>query len=103
MRTEDTADVLVVDGDRLLGIFTERDAVLKLAVQGAAGRDLATVPITEVMTRDPVVLRANDSVAVAVQKMAIGGFRHIPLVDHGRPIGVVSAADIFRHILRIVE
>ena len=103
MRTDETADVLVVDGDRLLGIFTERDAVLKLAVPGAAGRDLAALPITEVMTRDPVVLRANDSVAVAVQKMAIGGFRHIPLVDHGRPIGVVSAADIFRHILRIVE
>ena len=50
-----------------------------------------------------VVLRADDSIAVAVQKMAIGGFRHIPLVRDGRPVGVVSAADVFRHLLRIVE
>lgn len=103
MRDEETADVLVLDGGRLVGIFTERDAALKLAGDASADRDLATTPIADVMTHDPVVLRANDSIAVAVQKMAIGGFRHIPLVDDGRPIGVVSAADVFRHILHIVE
>jgi CBS domain-containing protein len=105
MRDQQTADVLVVDGDRLVGIFTERDALMKLAGPGAAAGlvDLATTPVSSVMTHDPVVLRDSDSVAVAVQKMAIGGFRHIPLVADGRPIGVVSATDIFRHILRIVD
>jgi CBS domain-containing protein len=104
MRTKATADVLVLHGDRLVGIFTERDALMKLAgTASASGVDLASTPISAVMTHDPVVLRATDSVAVAVQKMAVGGFRHIPLVDHGRPIGVVSATDVFRHILRIVE
>jgi CBS domain-containing protein len=104
MRDKETADVLVLEGGRLAGIFTERDAALKLTGDAATDRDLAAVSIGDVMTRDPVVLRANDSVAVAVQKMAIGGFRHIPLVDEGRrPIGVVSAADVFRHILQIVE
>jgi len=101
MRMHETADVLVLQGDRLVGIFTERDALLKLAGTAGAGRDLARLPISEVMTPDPVVLRAEDSVAVAVQKMAVGGFRHIPLVDEGRPIGIVSATDIFRHILRL--
>jgi CBS domain-containing protein len=103
MRDEETADILVVEGGKLIGIFTERDAALKLAGSAGAGRDLAATPISEVMTGDPVVLRSTDSIAVAVQKMAVGGFRHIPLVRDGQPVGVISAADIFRHILRIVE
>jgi CBS domain-containing protein len=103
MRDENTADMLVLDDGRLVGIFTERDAALKLVGPGAGGRDLSTTPIGDLMTPDPVVLRADDSVGVAVQKMAVGGFRHIPLVRDGEPIGVVSAADVFRHILRIVE
>jgi CBS domain-containing protein len=103
MRDDETADILVVDGGRLVGIFTERDAALKLVGPDAAGRDLAATPVADVMTADPVVLRGTDSIAVAVQKMAVGGFRHIPLVSDGKPVGVISAADVFRHILRIVE
>jgi CBS domain-containing protein len=104
MRDEETADILVTSDGRLVGIFTERDAALKLVGQAAAdGRDLASTPISDVMTTDPVVLRGTDSIAVAVQKMAVGGFRHIPLVRDGQPVGVISAADVFRHILHIVE
>jgi CBS domain-containing protein len=103
MRDEQTADILVMDGGRLVGIFTERDATLKLAGNAADGRDLATTPIRDVMTADPVVLRGTDSIAVAVQKMAVGGFRHIPLVRDDQPVGVISPADVFRHILRIAE
>jgi CBS domain-containing protein len=100
MREHRTADVLVLEDGRLVGIFTERDALLKLA---AAPGALANVRVRDVMTIDPVVLRADDSVAVAVQKMAVGGFRHIPLVEDGHPIGVISAIDVFRHVLKIVE
>ena len=100
MRDNRTADVLVLDDGRLVGIFTERDALLKLA---AAQTALGDVRVRDVMTADPVVLRADDSVAVAVQKMAVGGFRHIPLVEEGHPIGVISAIDVFRHVLKIVE
>ena len=86
--------VLVTEGDRLVGIFTDRDAVLKIA-----GRPGERFPLRDVMTRDPVVLRHDDSIAVAIHKMAIGGFRHIPIVDGGNlPVGVVSARDVFRHI-----
>ncbi len=86
--------VLVTERDRLVGIFTDRDAVLKVA-----GRPLGRIPLRDVMTRDPVVLRHDDPIAVAIHKMAVGGFRHIPIVD-GRslPTGVVSARDVFRHI-----
>jgi signal-transduction protein with cAMP-binding, CBS, and nucleotidyltransferase domain len=98
MRDERVAGVVVTEGDRIVGIFTERDALLKLA-----GRDLPDGPIRAVMTVDPVVLRADDSLAVAIQKMAIGGFRHIPIVDDGRPVGIVTTHDVFRHVLRIVD
>ncbi|MFL5680962.1 MAG: CBS domain-containing protein [Chloroflexota bacterium] len=90
--------VLVTQDGRLVGIFTDRDAVLKVA-----GRPAGACPITEVMTRDPVLLRHDDPIAVAIHKMAIGGFRHIPIVDGGwLPTGVVSAKDVFRHIASII-
>ena len=53
------------------------------------------------MTHDPVVLRHDDTIAVALNKMAVGGFRHIPIVEDGRPVGVVTARDVFRHLAQI--
>jgi signal-transduction protein with cAMP-binding, CBS, and nucleotidyltransferase domain len=93
MHERGTDCVLVVEAGRLVGIFTDRDAVLKIA-----GRPLDARPLAEVMTRDPVVLRHDDTVAVAINKMAVGGFRHIPIVEDGRPTGIVSARDIFHHL-----
>ncbi len=94
MHEAETDCVLVTDGGRLVGIFTDRDAVLKVA-----GRRAGPCPIGEIMTHDPVVLRHDDPIAVAIHKMAVGGFRHIPIVDGSRlPTGVVSARDVFRHI-----
>jgi CBS domain-containing protein len=89
--------VLVADGGHLVGIFTDRDAVLKVA-----GLPLRSRPIAELMTRDPVVLRHDDTVAVAIHKMAVGGFRHIPIVEDGRPIGIVSARDVFGHLAEMI-
>jgi CBS domain-containing protein len=87
--------LLVCEGDRLVGIFTDRDAVVKVA-----GKPLAASGLAELMTRDPVVLRPEDTLAVAIHKMAVGGFRHIPVVDEAdRPIAVVSATDVFQHIV----
>jgi CBS domain-containing protein len=94
MHRDEIDCVLVTDGGRLVGIFTDRDAVLKVA-----GRLSGPTPLRDVMTRDPVVLRHDDPIAVAIHKMAVGGFRHIPIVDGGSlPTGVVSARDVFRHI-----
>jgi CBS domain-containing protein len=90
----DAADCLLVTEDgALVGIFTDRDAILKVAGQPTQGRTVA-----EVMTHDPVILRSGDPVAVAIHKMAIGGFRHVPIVDGGEVTGVVSARDVFRHL-----
>jgi signal-transduction protein with cAMP-binding, CBS, and nucleotidyltransferase domain len=97
MREEGVDCLLVMSEGRLVGIFTERDAVLKVA-----GRMTEAFDVRDVMTEDPVVLRHDDPVAVAVNKMAVGGFRHIPIVDGDRPIGVVAARDVFRHILSVI-
>jgi CBS domain-containing protein len=86
--------VLVTEGDRFVGIFTDRDAVLKVA-----GLERQARPIETLMTRDPVVLRHDETIAVAINKMAVGGFRHIPIVEDGRPTGVVTARDVFRHLV----
>jgi CBS domain-containing protein len=86
--------VLVTDAGRLVGIFTDRDAVLKVA-----GLDREARPIATLMTRDPVVLRHDETIAVAINKMAIGGFRHIPITDDGRPTGVITARDVFQHLI----
>ena len=86
--------LLVTDAGQLVGIFTDRDAVVKVA-----GKNLEDSGVGGFMTPDPVVLRREDTLATAIHKMAVGGFRHIPVVDQGRPIGVVSAADVFRHLV----
>jgi CBS domain-containing protein len=94
MQAESLDCVLVTDDGRLVGIFTDRDAVLKVA---GGATDLRT-PVGDLMTADPVVLRRDDPIAVAINKMAVGGFRHVPVLERGTPISVVSARDVFRHI-----
>lgn len=86
--------LLVVEDGRLVGIFTDRDALAK-----ATDKRLALYTVGDFMTPDPVVLRSEDTLAVAIHKMAVGEFRHIPIVDEGKPIGVVAAADLFRHLV----
>ena len=86
--------VLVVEADRLLGIITERDLLLKVEV-GELGR-----PVRDFMTADPEVLTPEDPIVYALNKMSVGGFRHVPLVDEaGRPVGIVSVKDIIDYIV----
>jgi CBS domain-containing protein len=98
MHQAQTDCVLVLAGDRLVGIFTDRDAVVK-----AAGKRLESFHVRDFMTPDPVVLRHDDPIAVAIHKMAVGGFRHIPIVEDGRPTGVVTARDIFHHLAATID
>lgn len=97
MRQHGVDNLLVMAEGRLIGIVTERDVLLKLA-----DKQLGKFDVRDVMTRDPVVLRPDDTLAVAIHKMAVGGFRHIPVVEDGRPVGVVAAKDLFHHILHIL-
>ncbi len=89
--------VLVEEGDKLAGIFTERDILTKLV---GTGYDPARVQVDGVMTRNPETLTPDDPIAFAMQLMSVGGFRHVPLVDaDGRPVGILSVKDIVDYLV----
>jgi CBS domain-containing protein len=98
MREGRHGSVLVVepgDAANLVGIFTERDVLIRV---WGSGLDINATPVNKVMTRDPVVLKEDDIMAYAIHLMAVRGFRHIPIVKDGRPIGFVSVRGILRYI-----
>lgn len=83
--------VLIVDNKKIVGIFTERDALNKIL---AAGLDPDKTLLSQVMVRDIQTIKADKPLEFALYLMAEGGFRHVPVVDdQGRPVGMVSARD----------
>jgi CBS domain-containing protein len=89
------AAVLVCRDGRLVGIFTERDA-LKMMARGAS----FDVPLSDVMTRNPVVLSRRDSVGSAIAKMSQGGYRRLPIVDEaGKPLGLLKIEGILHYLV----
>lgn len=83
--------LLVMDGARIAGIFTERDALNKVL---AGNLDPDRTPLAQVMVAEPLCIRADRPLSHALHMMAEGGFRHVPVVeDDGRAIGMVSARD----------
>jgi len=90
MKREGKGALLVVDGTRLIGIFTERDALFRVI---AARRDPATTLLADVMTPQPQTMHPDEPFVKALRLMHKHGFRHLPVVEHGRPLGVVSARD----------
>ena len=99
MQRDETECVLVKESGKLVGILTEFDILLK-----AADRvDLNAITVGQIMTRDPVILREEDTLAIALHKMSVGGFRHIPLVREGHADRVVSIQDVFRHISAFID
>jgi CBS domain-containing protein len=82
--------VMVVDSERLVGIFTERDAVFRVIAPGLEPR---TTSLADVMTPSPVTVDPERSFGFALQLMHEHGFRHVPVVENDRPVGIVSARD----------
>ena len=83
--------VIVVDGEQVRGIFTERDALTRL------GADVATMadrPIESLMTPDPIALDIKNKIAFALHKMHVGGYRHVPIFAEEKLVGVISIRDI---------
>ena len=91
--------VLVVEDDKLTGVFSERDVLLKVA---GADLDVNSTPLSNLMTKNPQTLRADHELVYALHQMAVGGYRHVPILDsEGRPVAVVSMRDIVEHIVSL--
>ena len=90
MKSHNVGAILVVEGDQLVGVFTERDALFRVV---AEGRDSNATQLGAVMTRNPRTIEADSLFTLALQMMYEGGFRNVPVVENGRPVGLVSARD----------
>ena len=90
-----TGCVVVVEGDRIVGVFTERDALLRLNTNAAALGDRS---ISDFMTPSPETVTDDAEIAFALHKMDIGGYRHLPVVCEGKLAGVISTRAIFQYI-----
>ena len=90
MAKEKIGALPVVKDGRLAGIFTERDALVRVL---ARGLDPDATSVAEVMTADPVTIDARRPLKHALQMMVDGNFRHVPVVEGGSVVGMVSARD----------
>jgi len=88
MKSRHYGAVLITDGDALLGIFTERDALFRVI---AVGRDPDTTPVSAVMTKNPKTISPEKTFGHAMLMMHKGGFRHVPVMDGGKLVGMVSS------------
>lgn len=91
MRTQDIGAVLVAEGDRLIGVLTDRDLVLRAVADGV---DPATVSAQAVCSPSPVCVGPNDEITTAVSLMRRHAIRRLPVIEDGRPLGVVSLGDL---------
>ncbi len=101
MLDKDIGALLVVDGKgQLVGIFSERDLLMHVASNYDSLKD---APVSDFMTPKPESVTIQDTLAFAVHKMDVGGYRHLPVLTDGRPSGVISARDMLRHITRLCK
>lgn len=97
LRENKTGCVVVVnDDERLVGIFSERDVMLRLVLEGI---DIGSTPMSELMTPAPQTIEMTTTFAYALSMMSEGGFRHLPILDSEQiPIGMISVKDIIDYI-----
>jgi CBS domain-containing protein len=93
MCARDVGAILVLDGDGLIGILTERD-VLRAVAQGGVQADVAAW-----MTPRPETVDADETTRQAASIMIHGGFRHLPVLEGPTPVGIVSIRDLMRAVV----
>ena len=88
MAKRNVGAVMVVENQQLVGIFTERDAVFRVI---ACGKDSKTTLLAEVITTAPMTIDPEKTFGYALLMMYENGFRHVPVIEDGKPIGIVSS------------
>jgi CBS domain-containing protein len=98
MTDEGVGSAVVLDGGRLIGILTERDVL-----RAVAGRvHSSDARVREWMTEDPIVAGEETTAAESLETMMMHGFRHLPIVEDGRVVGIVSMRDVMAASVRAV-
>jgi CBS domain-containing protein len=97
MNRHKVGSVVIMDGDRLVGIFTERDVLYRVV---AAGLLPTATPVTQVMTPNPKVISPETTVEEALTLISEKRCRHLPVIDQGRMIGLISQGDITRWLVQ---
>jgi len=100
MKQHKVGCLLVMEGARVTGIFSERDVLNKLANRV---RNLDEVLVKEVMTSKPVTFSPEDSICFAIHEMSVGGFRHIPVVNNHNPVGIISVRGLLGYLCRVIQ
>jgi len=90
MADQQVGAIVVVDHEHVVGIFTERDALFRVIARGLEPKDTL---LADVMTPEPKTITPDKSFGLAMLVMHENGFRHLPVIDQGKPIGIVSARD----------
>lgn len=100
MRDSRVRSVLVIDDGVLVGIITQGDCAIKVLLPGL---DAKQTPVGQVMTRDPVTVKPDDQLDGCMAMMSERGFRHLPVLDAGKVVGVISVGYVVKHIIRDLE
>lgn len=100
MRDNRVRSVLVIDDDVLAGIVTQGDCAIRVLLPGL---DATQTPVNQVMTRDPVTVKPADPLEGCMTLMASRGFRHLPVLEAGKVVGVISIGDVVKDIIRDLE
>ena len=90
--------VVVTADQQVQGVFTERDVLTRVATQKI---DTDRTAISDLMTPAPECLNLGDTMLQAINTMIVGGFRHLPVVDQGKPVGVFGMRDFVRYIVEL--
>lgn len=95
MREKSVGCVLVCLDRKVVGIFTERDLIRRVM---AVGRPLSG-PVSDSMTAVPVTVDVRDTIAAAIRRMEEGGYRHLPVMKDGKPVGILSVKRIVHYLV----
>ncbi len=97
MRDNRVRSVLVIDDDVLVGIVTQGDCAIKVLLPGLDAKESA---VSQVMTRNPMTVKLDDPLEACMGLMAAKGFRHLPVLEQGKVVGVISIGDVVKDIIR---